>query len=59
MRRGVSTLCGWQLEAVEARTLHYKQHYTTLQSDGSEDDLAYLVMVNYGEKVPLFSTYTA
>jgi len=39
------------MAAAEAQMREYKQTYTTLQSDGSEDDLSYVVMTNYGEKV--------
>ena len=35
----------------EKRMTHYKRMYVTLQDDGSEDDLSYMKLYNYGQKV--------
>lgn len=36
---------------IEKRLLQYSRKYVTLQADGSEDDLCYIKLINYGEKV--------
>ena len=33
------------------KVLEFKKLYVTLQNDGSEDDLSYIKLINYGEKV--------
>ena len=39
------------LRELRAKTAKYNQRYVTLQDDGSEDDLSYIKLINYGEKV--------
>ena len=33
------------------RIKEYQRMYVTLQDDGSEDDLSYIKLINYGQKV--------
>mmetsp|Transcript_9651 Transcript_9651/g.30937 ORF Transcript_9651/g.30937 Transcript_9651/m.30937 type:complete len:620 (+) Transcript_9651:108-1967(+) len=39
------------LDAAEARIRDYGRAFVTIQDDGSEDDLAYVKLINYGDKV--------
>jgi len=37
--------------SLAANIVMYSQHYVTIQGDGSEDDLAYVKLINYNRKV--------
>jgi len=39
------------LRDFNARVTKYRRMFVTLQEDGSEDDLSYIKLINYGEKV--------
>lgn len=40
-----------KLDTAEARIADYGRSFVTIQDDGSEDDLAYVKLINYGDKV--------
>ncbi|KAK3238775.1 hypothetical protein CYMTET_51247 [Cymbomonas tetramitiformis] len=46
-----STGAGADKAQLEHTILQYNRKYVTLQEDGSEDDLSYIKLINYGEKV--------
>jgi len=40
-----------KVDAAQARIKEFGRSYVTIQDDGSEDDLAYVKLINYGDKV--------
>jgi len=50
----LSTAC---LREFNQRVLTFQRIYVTLQEDGSEDDLSYIKLINYGDKVYIYIQY--
>lgn len=42
---------GLELKDVEGQIKRYQEHFVPIQDDGSEDDLAYMSLINYNQKV--------